>query len=92
MYSYTVCVLDSTSNIKTLSIPCAELATAKLVQKNLESLFPSAKVFFEKLKHEDEETKQTPNRDLVLLSNTRSIHPPENDFSILEKDLFDEAA
>lgn len=41
MHPYTVIVNDPTSDRQILSIPCAESETAILVQKNMESLFPS---------------------------------------------------
>ncbi|MDX1919810.1 MAG: hypothetical protein SFU25_03635 [Candidatus Caenarcaniphilales bacterium] len=91
MYSYIVSVSDPKTHIKCLSIPCAELTTAKLVQKNLESLFPSSKVSFHRTMSEEEEILMK-NKDVLVLANSRSTLSSDTDFSILEKELFEDAA
>jgi hypothetical protein len=90
MHPYVVIVSDTQDN-KTLAIPCAEAATAELVEKNLKTLFPNYNVKIQK------EEKLLMSTTLLKLSRatvptTSEKLSTDSDYSILEKDLFDDVA
>ncbi|MDJ0626266.1 MAG: hypothetical protein QNJ31_07880 [Candidatus Caenarcaniphilales bacterium] len=103
MHPYTVYVLDSIQNNDSLSIPCAELQTAELVKKNLESLFPSSSVLIREQKKKSEVQRKNFNipgsvTELKIQISNSSKDDQQisesnvGDFSVLEQNLFEDVA
>lgn len=103
MHPYIVYVRDSQNNKDSLSIPCAEIKTAELVQKNLESLFPDSKIY---IKEEIKKSLSKPvsnSESLVVDSSVTFLNlkskksedyvgTNSDEFSVLEQNLFEDVA
>jgi len=92
MHPYIVTVSDKKK--QRLSIPCAEIETAMLVQKNLESLFPDAQV---SIKNQSKPTDLSVSGS--SLSLVHSVNQAQNiqlpctkDYEELEEELFEGVA
>ncbi len=97
MHPYIVVVNDPVTNKQSLSIPCAESETAILVQKNLQSLFPNAQISVQMSKvvasipQKVAQATVSTNTTTGLFAKVSS-KVPSDDFSELERDLFEGVA
>jgi hypothetical protein len=97
MNPYIVIVQDPKNSKISLSIPCAESATALLVQKNLQSLFPQSKVSMNLSKactSNQATTKIHQEKIPSWLKHNQSSSPSGNstEYAELEQELFQDVA
>jgi hypothetical protein len=87
MHSYLVIVSDKSTKKQTLSIPCAESETAVLVQKNLQSLFPSSFIQIEALLN-----KSSQLINVLKSAKNQTLIDESIDYAELEENLFEDVA